>query len=408
MKRFLHIYLFSVVTLLSLTTQAADFQWGTAAWNIQDGKVYEDISDLKQEGIVLTFTNPANYSVSFFQLLAVNYDLFVDDQTEPIKAGASSEPGKGLVVEFDYDFVEGHRYKIVTTESRLMQANLATRQTDTLSTNTDSYTISFSIKGPELVKTIEVEGTMALTITNQEATPTYSELDTEAIKSALGISEMSEAKAYGLNLNGSYNRALTSPDFGYDVFDGWRDADGEYTVYAGGAGGGIYNLLGHNPYPAVYCIKITEALDAIYYYFYDYWKEYDPNAPDSGGGIISMAPRRAPDTHYHNMIWDWEWTDEEGNPQVTQYTRYWRCDEGEDYKASYAIIANKKMVRINATLHFVSQEEYEKLMGMNSVKLSGKGETAVYGIDGRRRQSLTRGLNVLRQADGTATKVLVK
>ena len=258
----------------------------------------------------------------------------------------------GTDIVISYPFVEGHKYRLVTTSTVLAQANLATLSTDTLSISTDSYSISFSIKGPELVKTIDVEGTMALTITSQDYDLTYSLLDADGIKQALGISDISEATVYGLNGNGSYN-----PNY-IDPFDGWRDADGEYTVWGGGAGGGVYELLGHNPYPAVYSIKISEKADSIYYYFYDYWTEYDPNAADSiGGGTIQQAPRRAPETHYHNMVWDWD----NGDGTITQYTRRWRCDEGSDYKAAFAIIANKKMVRINATLHFVSQEEYAAL-----------------------------------------------
>ena len=409
MKRIVLMTLVSLLTLTSL--YATEFEWGPATWSIQDGAVFKSIQELKQTGITLTFPNPSGYQLTFLNMISVEYDLYVDDATEPIKSHASAQ--MSTVVDFSDknadDFVEGHRYRIVTTKNRLMQANLATYVTDTISTNEDSYTISFTLEGPELVLTMDVEATMALTITDQSWWLTYSEIDTQAIMNALGINEMVEAQAYGLNVNGSYNMALLSPDFGYDVFDGWRDADGEYTVYNGSAGGGIYNLLGHNPYPAVYCIKLNETCDSVFYYFYDWWKEYNPEDPGTGGGTIVTTVLRAPETHYHSTIWDWEWTDDEGNPQVTQYTRMWRCDEGEDYKASYAFIANGKMVRLDCTMHFVSQEQYDEyLTPVNSVKVTETSPITIYGIDGRRKQTLTRGLNLVRQADGTTLKVLVK
>lgn len=403
MKRFLRFLLLSILTLSGVAAHAAEFQWGTATWNIENGKVYEDINDLKAAGITLTYTNPGRYSLGFFHIISVDYDLFVDDDTTPIKAGASTAPG-GLVVDFDYDFVEGHSYRIVTTESRLCQANLATYTTDTLSTNTDSYTISFSIKGPELVKTIETEAYMSLYIVNQEWQLTSSTIDADEICSALGISDVAEAKVFGLNGNGSYNRALTDPSFGYDVFDGWRDADGEYTVYNGNAGGGIYNLLGHNPYPAVYSIKLSEQCDSMFYYFYDYWKEYDPTDPDEVPSSGSGVKRRAPETHYNYVIWDWD----NGDGTTTQYRRSYRCDEGSDYKASYAIIANEKMVRIDATMHFISVDDYLKLTGVRSVQQRGAKNAEVYGIDGKRRPAVRRGLNIVRKTDGTTQKVIIK
>lgn len=357
-----------LLTLTALTVvimaSAKDYAWGTAQWNIQDGTVFEGVDDLTQKGgLTLTFGNPNKYTFTFFQMLSVSYDLFIDDATEPIKTGASASRGSALIVVFDYDFVEGHDYRIVTTENRLMQANLATYTTDTISTNYDSYTISFTIKGPELVKIINVEADMSLAIIDQNEQLTFSPIDSDGILEALGIDGLGEAKVYGLNPNGSYNKAFTDPNFGYDVYDGWHDADGGFTVWSGGAGGGIYNLLGHNPYPAVYSIKFHEPYDQVEYFFYDYWKEYDPDEPGeipgTGSGVKPMlAPLRAPETHYNSIIWDWEWIDDNGDPQVTQYRRNYRCDEGEDYKASFAVVANQKMVLINATMHFLSQEDY--------------------------------------------------
>jgi len=337
--------------LLSLTTMivflvggvsAQTFEWGTATWNIQDGAIYESVDDLNTEGIVLTYPNPANFALTFLNILAVDYNLYVDDDPEPVKASASAQAG--TAVKFDYNYVEGHRYKIETTGAHLAQANLATYTTDTLTIDKTTYTISFIVKGPELVKTIEVEGTMALTIVDQNNQLTYSLIDTNDVAQALDIEDLSQAQIYGLNVNGSYN-----PYFS-DYYDGWRDADGEYTIWSGG-----YNTYaGHNAYPAVYCVKLTPKADSVYYYFYDYWKEYDPEADESTGGTGMQSRNRAPETSYNKILWNWD----NGDGTTTTYERLYRTDEGKDYMASFAIIANKKMVRINATLHFVSQDDY--------------------------------------------------
>ena len=338
--------------LLALTTSllflvggasAQTFEWGTATWNIQDGAVFDGVEALNAEGIVLTYPNPANYALTFFNVLVVDYDLYIDDATEPVKAVATAQ-GSTTVV-FDYSYVEGHSYKIQTTAAHLAQVNIATQSTDTLATDDTPYSISFVVQGPELVKTIEVEGTMALTIVDQNAQLTYSLLDPNDIAQALGIDDISQAQIYGLNLNGSYNIHHA------DYYDGWRDADGEYTTWNGG-----YNTYaGHNAYPAVYCIKITPQADSIYYFFYDYWKLYNPDDPDSMGGTgVQSRSNRAPETSYHSILWEWD----NGDGTTTTYTRFYRTDEGQDYKASFAIVANKRMVRIDATLHFVSQEDY--------------------------------------------------
>ena len=348
MKKSLLTLLLTLATAISAS--AVDFQWGTATWNITDGRVYEDIDDLNLEGIVLTYPNPANYTLNFFQMVAVSYDLYVYDATEPIKASASAR--QSTAISFNYQWSEGHNYKIVTIGAVLAQANLATYSTDTISSNSDSYTISFTIKGPELVKTIEVEGTMSLSIIDQEWQKTYSLLNTREICEALGIESLDDATVYGLNPNGSYN-----PNY-IDPFDGWHDADEGFTNWSGNAGGGVFDLLGHNPYPAVYCIKLSETQDSVFYYFYDYWKEYDPDEPGEIPSTGSGIKMRAPQTSYHNVVWDWD----NGDGTITQYKRYYRCDEGSDYHASFAFLANKKMVLLNATLHFVSQEAYAEYL----------------------------------------------
>lgn len=338
--------------LLTLTTallfmvggaSAQSFEWGTATWNIQDGTVYDGVDQLNAEGIVLTYPNPTDYTLTMLNMITVDYNLYVDDATEPIMAVASARGG--TAVNFSYDYVEGHSYKIETLGATLVQVNLATFSADTLTSDATSYSISFVVKGPELVKTIEVEGTMALTIVDQNTQLTYSALDTQEIAQALGIEDISQAQVYGLNLNGSYN------PYHADYFDGWRDADGEYTLW----GGGYNTYAGHNAYPAVYCIKITPQADSLYYFFYDYWKVYDPDdTGEQGGSELVQSRNRAPETSYHSILWDWD----NGDGTTTTYTRFYRCDEGKDYKASFAIVANKRMVRIDATLHFVSQEDY--------------------------------------------------
>ena len=348
--------LLSLVVALAtvLTANAQTWEWGTAEWNIEDGRVYENLDDLNLEGVVLTYPNPANYSLTFFNVISVHYDLYVDDATEPVPASASAQGAMGggagpVSVLFDYEWVEGHSYKIVTTGAALVQANIATYTTDTLSLNYDSYTISFSIKGKELVKTIDVEGTMALTIVDQYDPLTFSLVDVNSINEALGINDISEATIYGLNVNGSYN-----PNF-IDPYDGWRDADGEYTTYWGGWDAGH----GRNAYPAVYCIKINETADTVTYFFYDYWKEYNPEDPDSIDSPGTQAKMRAPETVYNDSIWPWRWTDDDGVEQLTYYTRMYRVTEGQDYKASFAVLTSSKYVLINATLHFVDGETYE-------------------------------------------------
>lgn len=387
---------------MAMGMQAQTWQWGQATWNIPDGKVYEDINDLNGDGIVLSFPNPANFALGFFDMLAVSYNIYVDDATEPIEASASTRQGTDIVL--NYDYVEGHSYRIVTTGAALCRANIATFTTDTLSLNeADSYTINFSINGPEVVKTIDVEGTMALTIVDQTYFPTFSLIDTPSICEALGIANIDEAELYGLNPNGSLNAFFFDPRF-----DFWHDADGGLTVYGGGAGGGVYDVLGHNPYPAVYCIKLNETVDSIHYYFYDWWSDYTPDEPTELPST-GFAKHRVPTTSYNSVVWDWEWTDDDGNPQVTQYTRRYRVDEGQDYKAGFAIKANKKVVFINATLHFVSQETFAQYLetGVEAVEAAPVAADGIYGLNGERRQTLQKGLNIVRK-NGEVKKVLVR
>ena len=398
MKKTLLI-LFAAFT--TLAAQAQTFEWGTATWNIQDGRVYESIQEFNADPVTLTYSNPSGYTLTYVNILAINYDVYIDDATEPIEAGSSCQQGTDIALS--YDFPEGHDFRIVVKQALLAQANIATRTTDTLSINSDSYTISFRINGPEIVQTYNYEGTMSLAITDQEWWLTYSLLDPTAICRDLGINNISEAQLLGLNVNGSYNGSFLDPQYGAAYFDGWRDADGEYTTYWGG-----YNqIASHNAYPAVYCIKLNETCDTIKYYFYDYWRLYNPDdpgeIPGTGSGVKRNGPQRAPETHYYSIIWDWE--NEDGT--ITQYTRSYRCEEGQDYSASWIFKADKKAVKINATMHFVSQEAYaEYLAHVEEMKAqsSTAKPVAYYDLTGRRLNAPRRGFNIAKLNNGKAIK----
>lgn len=363
------------------------FEWGTAEWNTADGVVYNSIDEFNAAGLALVYPNPTGYSLTFLHVIAVEYDIFVDDATEPIKAGSSAQGGTNVMI--DYRFPEGHTYRVVTTKALLAQANLATYTTDTLTTSTDSYSISFTIGGPELQKTIDVEAYMSLAITDQEYNKTVSKVDVADICTALGISDISEAVMHPLSPNGSYCDHM-------DIFDWWRDADGEFTNYSGGWN----SVFGHNAYPAVYCIKMNAAADSVTYYFYDYWTEYVPEEGDeTEGGTITNAPATRA-----SVVWDWE--NEDGS--VTQYRRTYRVEEGKDYQSSVMYVANGKSVIVRATMHFVSIEEYEKLTAIEEATAGSAEAVAYYNISGVRQHSLQKGINIVRYADGTARKVYVK
>ena len=401
MKRTLLTLLVAIATIAAQAQ--VTFEWGKAEWNIQDGRVYESIEEFNANPVTLTYPNPSGFTLTFFNILAINYDVYIDDATEPIKAGSSRQQGTDIALS--YDFPEGHDFRIVVKQALLAQANIATYTTDTLSINEDQYTISFRINGPEIVQTYNAEAIMSLAIVDQEWLLTYSILDPAAICRDLGINDVSEAQLLGLNVNGSYNGSFLDPQYGAAYFDGWRDADGEYTTYWGG-----YNkIAGHNSYPAVYCIKLNETCDTLKYYFYDFWKEYDPEdpgeIPGSGtetSGVKYNAPQRAPETHYNSIIWDWE--NEDGT--ITQYTRNYRVDEGQSYSASFLIKADKKAVKINATMNFVSIEEYEQYLHVNDTQASLDGKpVAYYDLSGRRLNAPRRGFNIVKLSNGKAIKI---
>ena len=368
--------------------EPTQFEWGTATWNTEDGVVYDGIAEFNAAGLALTYPNPTNFALNMFNALAVEMDVYIDGSEEPVKTVSTAQGG--TVVPVEYPFVEGHAYKIVTTGAVLVQVNIATRTTDTLTTSTDSYSISFSIKGPELQKTIDVEAYMSLAITNQEYTKTVSKVDVADICATLGINDISEAVMHPLSPNDSYCDHM-------ETFDWWRDADGEFTLY----GGGWDAIFGRNAYPAVYCIKTNAAADSVTYYFYDYWTEYVPEEEgDVEGGTITRAPK----TSYNSIIWDW--TNEDGS--VTQYKRNYRVDEGKDYQSRVMYVANGKSVIVRATLHFVSIEEYNNIMSIEETTAAKAEAIAYYSISGTRQSSLQKGINIVRYADGTARKVWVK
>ena len=359
MKKLLLLLLVCVASSLVASAQIK-FEWGTPSWNIEDGWTFDSYEDYEQTGVILTYPNPTNYTLTFFQMLAVEYLVYKDDVEVPDTAYSSAR--QDVAIRLSYDFLEGHSYKVVTTGAALAQANIATYTTDTLTQNSDSYQISFTIKGPELVKTINVEQNMSLAIENQDDPLTFSLIDVNEVLAALEIPSISDAAIFGLQANGAYVSSEWYGNETYKSFDGWRDADGNYTTW----GGGYNYLVGHNAYPAVYSIKLNETCDTVKYYYYDYWREYNPEESDTmgGSGIVTpvksrvpavAGPRRAPETHYNYVIVDWY---DEENDTLYQYRRNFRCDEGSDYKASFVVKTNEKYVLINATMHFVSVEDY--------------------------------------------------
>ena len=369
-------------------TDPSVFTWGTATWNTADNVVYESIEAFETAGLTLSFPNPSGYALNFFNVLLVNFDLYIDDAQEPVKASSSAQGGTDVVIS--YPFAEGHQYKIVTTRSVLAQANMATYTTDTLTTSDASYSISFTISGPELQKTIDVEGWMSLAIVNQDYTKTISTVDVADICATLGISTISEATMHALRPNGSYCDYMS-------YFDWWRDADGDFTPYNAG-----YNsVFGHNAYPAVYCIKVNETADTVSYYFYDYWTVIEEGDDNTDGGSIVT---RAPSTVYHNDTVNWE--NEDGT--ITPYRRSYRVTEGEDYVSEVMYVANGKSVILRATLHFVSEEEWNEKTAITEAKAEATGIVEYFSISGTRLETLQQGINIVRYGDGTVRKVFVK
>lgn len=376
------ILLALIITLTTFANAlAVDLTWGKATWNIQDGTIFEDIDDINLTTVKLTFgnfTNTASGKKYFISgdLVAVEYDVYVDDATEPVRETSVGDMSS-LEVTLNYKWTEGHRYKVITTNAVLTKPDMSTHKTDTLSMSSTPYTISFTINGPEIVKTINAEGIMSLNIINQNysniysrypmtdtiaprldpiGTKTFSPIDVNNICQILGVGGIDETEVYGLNANGSYNA-------GFRSYDGWRDADGEYTKGYGNDNLGSYSIL------------LNETCDTISYYIHHTWNIYNPNEEESVPGTGMEARRRA--MRYPAMndtIWDW--TNEDGT--VTKYKRRYRVTEGEDYKAGFIVKANGKAVIINATLHFVDGQTYEAYIK----EQEGEKETTNGDLDG--------------------------
>lgn len=401
-----HLLLTTALLLAAVATQAqVQFEWGTASWNIENGRVYENINEYDADPATLIFPNPTGYAF-VANIIGVDYDIFIDDATTPIKDVASVM--NSASVALTYDFAEGHDYRVVVTQSLLAKLNFVTYSTDTVSINTDQYSVSFRINGPEIVNEYNYEASMSLAIMDQEAELTFSEVDLASICKDLGINDITEAKFIGLNPNGSYNKTFTSPNYGYDIWDGWHDADGSYTNFWGADGQVYRNLLGHQPYQPVYCIKFNETCDTIKYYFYDQWREYDPDdtgeTPIVGNEVKAKAPRRAPDTHYNSVIVDWD----NGDGTTTKYTRSYRVDPGSDYSAHFMFKVEQKAVLVHATMHFVASEYDPVIDGIASANKAARHDKRIFGLSGARQQSLKKGLNIVIDETGTARKILVR
>ena len=129
------------VLLAAVSTNAQEWQWGTATWNIEDGKVFEGIDDLNAGGIVLTYPNPADYPLTAMNAIGVAYEIYVDGDTEPIE-DSSTTPfplvANDLSITLSYKFAEGHSYRVVTTGASLVAPNFVTYVTDAISHTTDS------------------------------------------------------------------------------------------------------------------------------------------------------------------------------------------------------------------------------------------------------------------------------
>lgn len=54
--------------------QAQTFEWGTASWNIQDGTEFDGIDDLGTQGIVLSFSNPTEFYLTFLNIIAAHHE----------------------------------------------------------------------------------------------------------------------------------------------------------------------------------------------------------------------------------------------------------------------------------------------------------------------------------------------
>ena len=147
---------------------------------------------------------------------------------------------------------------------------------------------------------------------------------------------------------------------------------------------------------------MNETADTVSYYFYDYWTIIDPEAGDNPGGGSIVT--RAPQTVYSSDTVAWE--NEDGT--ITYYRRSWRVVEGEDYVSEVMYVANGKSVILRATLHFVTEEEWNEKTAITEAKAEATGITEYFSISGARLNALQQGINIVRYPDGTVRKVFVK
>ena len=71
-------------------------------------------------------------------------------------------------------------------------------------------------------------------------------------------------------------------------------------------------------------------------------------------------------------------------------------------------VANMKSVILRATLHFVSEEEWRENTAIEQTAASSTEAVEYYSISGVRQEGLQKGINIVRYADGTTRKVMVK
>ncbi len=119
-----------------------------------------------------------------------------------------------------------------------------------------------------------------------------------------------------------------------------------------------------------------------------------------GGSTLT----RAPQTVYSNDTVQWD----NGDGTFTPYRRSYRVEEGKDYVSEVMYVANKKSVLLRATLHFVSVEEWEEITAIEAPAQVAAEAVEYYSIAGVRQPSLQKGINIVRYADGTTRKVMVK
>ena len=71
MKRHLLTLMMALTTMLSVNAQT--FEWGTATWNIEDGKTFADIEEFNAAQLTLSYNNPANYTLTFLNIIRFRY-----------------------------------------------------------------------------------------------------------------------------------------------------------------------------------------------------------------------------------------------------------------------------------------------------------------------------------------------